>query len=203
MAQKQTILLLTDDSGGSVGDDLDILYPERLKRMDFTIEAHGVDLLNQYAHVITMVASGDNLDQLDYEAVTAYAEAGGRVISCLFEYASTRGFHFSKTHVMNRIRPGMRIEVENDVTRGYAVGDTLWWYGTVSSAPDQLYADQMFQRQAMDVQESRNVSVLGTTTDSGGAVMDRILEIDQSLAGSGQFVVPNFFVTSITPICVM
>lgn len=185
MAQKQTILLLTDDSGGNMGDDLDILYPERLKRMDFTIEAHGVDLLNQYAHVITMVASGDNLDQLDYEAVTAYAEAGGQVISCLFEYAGTRGFHFSKTHVMNRIRPGMRIEVENDVTRGYAVGDTLWWYGMVSSAPDQLYANQMFQRQVMGVQESPNVSVLGTSTVNGGAVMveekigkGRILALD-------------------------
>jgi len=200
MDEKQTILLLTDGSGGSVGTDLDILYPERVKRMNFTTESHGVKLLSQYECVITMVTSGNNLDQLDYEAVTAYAESGGQVISCLFEYASNRGLHFSKTHVMNRIRPGMRIEVENDITQGYAVGDVLWWYGTVSGAPDQLYANQMFQRQVMGVKESQNVccsgvkppnngdngvSVLATSTVNSGAVMveenigkGRILALD-------------------------
>jgi len=185
MDKKQTILLLTDGSGGSVGADLDILYTEQVKRMNFTTEEHGVALLTQYAYVITMVTSGDNLSKLDYEAVTAYAESGGQVISCLFEYARNRGHHFSKTHVMDRIRPGMRIEVENDITLGYAVGDVLWWFGTVSSAADQLYANQMLQRQVMGVKESQNVSVLATSTVNGGAVMveekvgkGRILALD-------------------------
>ena len=171
MARKPSILLLTDGSGGTIGEDLDILYPGRIKRVNFTTEDHGVPVLSQYEHVITMVTSGDNLGKLDYKAVTAYAEAGGQVISCLFEYAANRGLHFSKTHVLDRMRPGMRIEVENDVTRGYSVGDTLWWYGTVSSAPDPLYDNQMFQRQVMGVKESEGVSVLATSTVNGGAVM--------------------------------
>ena len=171
MSEKLRVLLLTDGDAGSIGTDLDILYPEQVTRMDFTSEAHGTDQLGQYTHVITMVRSGDKLDKLDYDAVTAYAEGGGRVISCLFEYARSRRLHFSKTHVMDRLRPGMRIEVENDVTRGYAAGDTVWWYGTVSSAPDQLYANQMLQRQVVGVQESPNLSVLATSTVNSGAVM--------------------------------
>ena len=171
MAKKQTILLLTDGSGGTVGEDLDILYPGRVKRMNFTTESHGVPVLGQYKHVITMVTSGEDLDKLDYKAVTAYANAGGQVISCLFEYAANRGLHFSKTHVLDRIRPGMRIEVKNDVTRGYSIGDTLWWYGTVANAADQMYANQMLQRQVTGVKESGGISVLATSTVNGGAVM--------------------------------
>lgn len=185
MDKKPAILLLTDGSGGTVGTDLDILYPERVKRVNFTTEPHGADLLRQYTHVITMVTSGENLARLDYEAITAYAETGGQVVSCLFEYARNRGLHFSKTHVVDRMLPGMRIEVENEVTRGYAIGDTVWWYGTVSSAPDPLYDNQMLQRQVMGVQESPNVSVLATSTVNGGAVMveekigkGRILALD-------------------------
>lgn len=171
MAKKQTILLLTDNPDGTVGADLDILYPDRVKKMNFTTESHGLPVLNQYKYIITMITSGDNLSKLDYEAVTAYAKAGGQVISCLFEYAANRNLHFSKTHVMDRIRPGMRIEIESDVTRGYSIGDTLWWYGAVSSAPDQMYSNQMFQRQIMGVKESEGVSLLATSTVNGGAVM--------------------------------
>lgn len=171
MARKPTILLLTDGSGGTVGEDLDILYPGRVQKRNFTAESHGVSVLSEYKHVITMVTSGDNLGKLDYQAVTGYAEAGGQVISCLFEYAAHRDLHFSKTHVLNRIRPGMRIEVETDVTRGYSIGDTLWWYGTVSSAPDPLYDNQMLQRQVTGVKEAGGVSVLATSTVNGSAVM--------------------------------
>jgi len=171
MDRKATILVLADGGGASVAADLEILYPGRVEKINFATEAHGPERLGQHRHVITMVTSGDNIEKLDYKAVRAYAEAGGQVISCLFEYAADRGLHFSKTHVMDRARPGMRIEVENDITRGYAIGDMIWWFGTVSSAADQLYANQMLQRQVMGVQESRNVSVLGTSTLNGGAVM--------------------------------
>ena len=65
----------------------------------------------------------------------------------------------------------MRIEIEIDVTRGFAVGDVVWWYGTVTSAPDQTYANQMFQRQIMDVDTSGSVTVLGVSNLNSGAVM--------------------------------
>lgn len=171
MAEKQDILLLTDNAGGAVGADLDILYPGRVRRMNFTAEDHSLRVLKKYAYAITMVASGDNLSRLDYGALTAHAKAGGQVFSCLFEYAAARCLHFSKTHVMDRIRPGLRVEVENDVTKGFAAGETIGWYGQVSSAPDQLYANQMYQRQVMGVRESSSVSILATSTVNGGAVL--------------------------------
>jgi len=168
--KKQTILLLSD-SPATLGQDLDLLYPGRVRKLDFTSEKHGVHVLREYEYVITMVASGENLAKLNYEAVTAYARRGGQVLSCLFEYARNRGLHFSKTHVLDRIRPAMQIEVENDVTRGFSVGDTLWWFGTVTGAADPLYSNQMLQRQVMGVKESDALTILGSSNINGGAVM--------------------------------
>lgn len=171
MPAKKDILFLTDSPGCGVAADLDILYPDRVQRLNFTTEKHGVTVLKQYDHVITLVADGLNLGKLRYEAVESYARQGGQVISCLFEYARHRGLNFSKTHVLNRMRPGMRVEVECDVTRGFAKGDETWWYGMVSSAPEQVYANQAFQRQILDVSESDAVRVLATSTVNGGATL--------------------------------
>ena len=171
MPKKKTILLLTDGPGGTVGADLDVLYPGWVQRLDFTAARHGARTLKPYDHVITMVTMGENLSKLDYRALTAFAQTGGQVISCLFEYAASRDLHFSKTHVHDRLRPGMRIDRECDVTRGYSFGDELWWYGTVSSAPEEIYANQMYQRQVTGVSTSPEVSVLATSTVNSGAVM--------------------------------
>lgn len=185
MPKKKKILLLSDNVNCSVAGDLDILYPNRVEKLNFTSEAHDVKVLKRYGYVITMVHSGEYLPALDYEAVTEYARRGGQVISCLFEYTQSRGLHFSKTYVGDRLRPAMRIEVENDVTRGYAAGDIVWWYGTVSGAADMRYSNQMLQRQILDVSESENVRVLATSNINGGAVMiqekvgkGRILALD-------------------------
>ncbi len=174
MPKKRTILLLTDNAGraGSIGTDLDILYPGRVERLNFTRQPHSSRVLRRYSHVITVVGAKDNLRRLNYRAVTAYARTGGQVISCLFEYAHNRGLHFSKTHVIDRMRPALKIEMESDVTRGFAVGDTIWWFGTVSSgASDNAYANQMFQRQISGVKEGDGVSLLATSTVNGAATI--------------------------------
>jgi len=171
MPRKQTICLLTDNPNCGVASDLDILYPGRVKRLDFKTEKHGGGVLKKFKCVITFVQDGANLPRLNYGAVEAYARQGGKVVSCLFEYARHRGLNFSKTHVGERMRPALRIDVENDVTRGYAKGDEIGWYGQVSSAGDQLYANQMFQRQILAVPESDDVAVLASSTVNHGAVM--------------------------------
>ncbi|MCD6360781.1 MAG: hypothetical protein J7M38_07930, partial [Armatimonadetes bacterium] len=130
------VALLTDGGGGILKADLDLLYPDRVTVIDFTSESHDGRVLRDYTHVITAVQDGGNLDKLDYAAVRRWAKRGGQVISCLFEYAADRGWHFAKTHVRDRVEPTMRIMVENDVTKGFVIGDTIPWYGNVSSAPD-------------------------------------------------------------------
>ena len=169
MPKPKPILFLSDAPGAAV--DLDILYPGRVAKLDFTAQPHGLEVLQPHSHVITMVAEGRNVGQLDYAALTEYARGGGKVVSCLFEYAHHRGLTMSKTHVHDIVRPALRIELECEVTRGFAVGDEVWWYGTVSSAPDQLYANQMLQRQLFGVRETAGVSVVATSTLNGGAVM--------------------------------
>ena len=165
------ILLLTDTPGGAVGQDLDILYPGRVHKADFTTQKFTSAELSKFRYVITMVTSGENLPKLNYRAVSAFARSGGQVMSCLFEYARNRGLHFSKTHVIDRIQPALRVEMETDVTRGFAVGDEVWWFGCVSSAGDTLYTNQMYQRQVMGVDESERVRILATANINGGAVM--------------------------------
>ena len=169
MPRKPDILLLTD--GGNIGADLDILYPGRVKRLNFAAEKHGISVLREFSHVVTVVQDGSNLRRLNYDAVETFAERGGKVVSCLYEYAMHRGLHFSKTHVGDTAKPALRIEVECDTTKGFAKGDTIPWYGTVSSAPDPLYDNQRLQRQVMGVRESGQVRILATSTVNGGAVM--------------------------------
>lgn len=185
MPRRKTILFLSDAPNALVAQDLNVLYPGRVKRLNFTTARHGISVLRRFSHVITMVTWGKNLSKLDYGAITKYAERGGQVVSCLFEYAENRGLHFSKTHVGDRVRPAMRIEAETQVTRGYSVGDEVWWFGTVSSAPEELYSNQMLQRQITGVQESDSLAILATSNLNGGAVMleervgqGRILALD-------------------------
>ncbi|MEA3399911.1 MAG: M14 family metallopeptidase [Armatimonadota bacterium] len=178
-------ILLLCDSPGTLKADLDLLYPERVSVVNFAEEPPGAEVLEEYTHVITAVQDGENLPGLDYTAVRGYAEAGGQVLSCLLEYAADRGWQFSKTHVGDRIEPAMRIQAECDVTRGYTVGDEVWWYGTVSSAPMQTYSNQMYQRQILNPIEDERTTVLGRSNVNQGAVMieervgeGRILALD-------------------------
>ncbi|MGD9494966.1 MAG: M14 family zinc carboxypeptidase [Armatimonadota bacterium] len=171
MDRSKLSVLLLSDGAGALKADLDLLYPERVSVCNFTQEAHGPELLSAYTHVITAVQDGAHLGALDYAAVREYARRGGQVISCLFEYAADRGWHFSKTHVGDRMEPELRIEVECDVTRGFAVGDRLWWYGTVSGAPDPLYNNQMVQRQILNPIEDDATTVLARSNVNHGAVM--------------------------------
>ena len=165
------LLLLSDNPKGPMAQDLSVLYPGKAEALDFRSSPHGAAALTGFGAVVTAVHDGTHLSALDYAAVVDYARSGGTVVSCLFEYARHFGLEFSKTHVGDRVEPAMRIEVENDVTAGFACGDTVWWYGTVSSAPDMSYANQMVQRQIFGVRESADVSVLATSTINGGAAM--------------------------------
>jgi len=182
---KLKIALLTDGSGGILKADLDILYPERVTVIDFTKQPHDGHVLRDYTNVITAVQDGKNLGKLNYGAVRRWAARGGQVVSCLFEYAADRGWQFAKTHVRDRIEPALRIMAEGDVTRGFAIGDTIPWYGNVSSAPDCFYNNQMYQRQILNPIEGERVTVLGRSNVNQGTVMlqervgeGRILALD-------------------------
>jgi hypothetical protein len=171
MDRPEVSILLLCDGAGSLKADLDLLYPDRVEVVNFTEEQHGVELLHQYSHVVTSVQDGANLEQLDFAAVRAYAASGGQVIACLLEYAHDRGWQFSKTHVLDRAYPQVRIEVVCDITRGFRQGDTIPWYGTVSGAPDPLYDNQRLQRQILNPIEDEQTQVLARSNVNHGAVM--------------------------------
>jgi len=176
MARKRKdILLLADSPAGretGLAADLDVLYPDRVARLDFTTTRISAASLAPYACVITQVANRPNLPKLNYRSVTEYARRGGQVMSCLFEYAENRGLRLNKAHVFERPRPAMHIGVECDVTRGFAVGDQVGWFGTVErNTADTRYENQMYQRQILGVRESGGVRILGTSNLNQGVVM--------------------------------
>ena len=194
MPRKKLNILLLSDNPNVLGVDLDILYPRQVTKLNFTQNAHGVRTLQKYDCVITMVCNGEMVKKLNYGAVTSYAKSGGKVMSCLFEYAENRGLHFSKTYVGEHPRPSMFIEAENDITRGYAIGNEVWWFGIVSGAGDLLYCNQMLQRQVSGVKESESVTILGTSNINRGAVMleekvgkGRIIALDLRSLGRPYF----------------
>ena len=165
------ILFLSDNPNAAVAADLELLYPDRVEKRSYVTRRHTTAELAGFTTVITMVHDGGTLPELDFAMLDDYARNGGTVIACLFEYARSRGLTFSKTHVGDRLRPALRVEAECDITRGFAAGDEVWWFGTVSSAPDTLYENQMLQRQILDARESDSVRILATSTVNGGAVM--------------------------------
>ncbi len=199
MARKRKdILILADSTPGHarsrLAADLDILYPNRVAKIDFTATRTTAASLAPYACVITEVGNGANLPKLNYRSVTAYARQGGQVMSCLFEYAQNRGLRFSKTHVMDRVRPAMQIDVECDVTRGFALGDKVWWFGCIENTADTRYENQMHQRQVMGVRESDRVRILATSNLNHAAVMieekvgkGRIVALDMLSPGRPYF----------------
>jgi len=199
MARKRKdILLLVDSTRGHarsrLADDLDILYPDRVAKIDFTTTRITAASLAPYACVITQVSNGANLPRLNYRSVTAYARQGGQVMSCLFEYAANRGLRFSKTHVMDRVRPAMQVDVECDVTRGFAAGDHVGWFGCLENTPDTRYENQMVQRQVVGVRESGRLRILATSNLNHAAVMleekvgkGRIVALDMLSPGRPYF----------------
>jgi len=189
-AKGHDVLLLTDRPGGPLAQDLDILYPGRVKQLNFTADKITCATLRPFGCVVTSVSDAAQLPKLNYRAVTAYARAGGQVMSSLFEYAHHRGLHFSKTHVLDRMRPALRIEAECDVTRGFVVGDEIGWFGCVSGAADTMYENQMVQRQLMGVEENDSVRILATSNVNSGALMveervgkGRIVALDMASPG--------------------
>jgi len=195
MARKRKdILLLADPSRSRIAADLDVLYPDRVERIDYSKQRLTSALLAPYRCVITQVAHGVLLPKLNYRALTACARRGGQVLSCLFEYAENRGLRLSKTHVLDGEPPAMRIEAECDVTRGYAVGDRIGWFGCVERTADLRYENQMFQRQLFGVRESKDVRILAVSTVNHGAVMveekvgkGRIVALDMLSPGRPTF----------------
>jgi hypothetical protein len=195
MARKhKDILLLIDPSRSRIAADLDVLYPDRVERLDYSKTRLTAERLTPYTCVITQVADGSLAPKLNYRALTAYARQGGQVLSCLFEYAENCGLRLSKTHVLDGDQPGMRIEVECDVTRGFAVSDRIGWFGCVERTSDLRYENQMFQRQLLGVRESKNVRILATSTVNQAAIMveekvgkGRIVALDMLSPGRPTF----------------
>lgn len=180
MPSPKRLLLLTDSPQNPFAAHLSLLYPQRVTIWDFTKQEHTLSLLRPFGFVITFVTQRRNLNKLDYSALRAYAERGGIVASCLAEYAygwnSTHpeGPHLAllKSVVCEGEMPGLRICQRHEITRGFAPGDVIWWFGKVSGATtNDQNPNQFYQRQLLGLEGVPSVAILGVSTLNGGAVL--------------------------------
>jgi len=175
------ILVLTDLPQSSFCRNLGVLYPQQVTVKDFTSEE--VELTG-FDFIITQVVKGRNVSKLDFDALYSFAEEGGQVICCLYEYACHNGLHFSKTYIEGPERPMIRIKVKSDITRGFSPGNLIPWHGQVSHGIENS-PNQFWQRQILDLREREDLRVIATSTVNGGAVIieervgrGRIIAID-------------------------
>lgn len=169
---KRGICLLSDSPKNAFAAHLSLLYPDRVTALDFTTTDHSLTALRKFGFVVTMVTHRRNLTKLDYGAVRAFAAAGGTVASCLAEYAASTGARMLKTPVLEGDKPAMRICRQSDITEGFAIGDTTWWFGKVSGAIGNKHNEnQYYQRQIVGLESRENTSILGISTVNGAAVL--------------------------------
>ena len=120
---KRGICLLSDSPKNAFAARLSLLCPGRVTALDFTTTDHSLTALRKFGFVVTMVTHRRNLTKLDYEAVRAFAAAGGTVASCLAEYAASTGARMLKTPVLEGDKPAMRICRQSDITEGEPAGE--------------------------------------------------------------------------------
>lgn len=166
-----SILLLSDNNESTIAADLDILYPDKVTKINFTKHSHKPVFLKNFTHIVTLVFDCDSIKYLDYDSIIEYAKEGGQVISCLYEYSVSRQLNFEKSYIYGSAHPGIRIDEVNDITKGFSVGDILGWFGMVSDAPDQRYANQLFQRQVSNIKPSDKTQIIASSTINGNAVI--------------------------------
>jgi hypothetical protein len=173
MPRHRRICLLTNAPQSAFAINLGLLYPGRVTTLDFTREPQGREALAKFGAVVTMVTHREALPKLDYEAVRAYADRGGVVVSCLAEYAHSLGLSVTKSLALDGgTLPAVRVRECCEVTRGFALGDELLWFGKVSGATyNDCNPNQYYQRQIMGLEALPGVTILGISNLNGGAVL--------------------------------
>ncbi len=173
MPRSRRLCVLTNAPQSAFVANLSRLYPERVTALDFRTQPHGPEALKDYAAVVTLVTHRAALESLDYAAVRAFAAKGGTVVSGLAEYAHSLGLGVTKSLVLDGSQmPAIRIREGCDLTRGFAPGDEVLWFGKVSGATyNDCNPNQYYQRQITGLEGHPGVTILGISTLNGGAVL--------------------------------
>jgi hypothetical protein len=170
-SQSERILVVTDHPDYYSTRDLKTLYPDSVDELDVTARPLTAQALAPYPNVWTVLRRVESLGRLDYRLVREHARArGARVVSHLLEYAHGAGLEFRFRNA-GSTRHRLRVVAASDpITRGFAVGDTPYWYRNSSDVDEPPVGHYAYREIACDDDPRAGRKVLARSTMTGGAM---------------------------------
>jgi hypothetical protein len=165
-------ILVVDDSPGYYSTrDLSALYPGLVDEHDLTKAPITPSALAPYKHVWTLTRRAETASLLDYAAIREHARrSGALVVSHLYEYAFGSGFEFGLRNA-GAVRHKLRLVAESEpITRGFAVGDEIYWYRNSSDIDEPGVAHYTYREVLCDDDPAAGRKVLARSTMTGGAM---------------------------------
>ncbi len=164
------ILVVSDSPDYYSTRDLRRLYPGLVDEHDLNEAPVTAARLAPYGRVWTLMRRAENMAKLDYAVVRAHAQRGARVVSHLYEYARGSGLEFRFRNA-GATRHKLRVVTKSDpVTRGFAVGDEVYWYRNSSDIDEPPVGHYTYREVDCDDDPSAGRRVLARSTMTGGAM---------------------------------
>lgn len=182
------ILVVSDSPDYYSTRDLRRLYPEAVDEHDLNRGAATAEQLTPYRRVWTLIRRAENVGKLDYRLIREQARRGARVVSHLLEYAHGSGLEFRFRNA-GGTRHKLRIVAESDpVTRGFAVGDEVYWYRNSSDIDEPPVGHYAYREVVCDDDPAVGRRVLARSTVTGGAMW-----IEERFASGGVLLAYDLF----------
>ena len=164
------ILVVSDSPGYYSTEDLRRLYPGAIDEHDLNTGAVTPEILAPYRRVWTLLRRAEDVAKLDYRVIREHARRGARVVSHLCEYAHGSGLEFRFRNA-GSTRHKLRVVAESDpVTRGFAVGDEVYWYRNSSDIDEPPVGHYAYREVICDDDPAAGRRVLARSTMTGGAM---------------------------------
>lgn len=165
------ILVVSDSPDYYSTKDLRILYPGLVDEHDLNKAPISPQILTPYERVWTLLRRAENVRLLDYSVIREHARGrGARVVSHLFEYADGSGLEFRFRNAGPR-RHKLHVVSESDpITRGFAVGDEVYWYRNSSDIDEAPVGHYAYREVICEDDPAAGRKVLARSTMTDGAM---------------------------------
>lgn len=165
------ILVVSDSPNYYSTRDLKRLYPGLVDEHNVADKPITAKILSPYRKVWTLTRRAEKPDRLDYSVIREHAvRTGAHVVSHLFEYAHGSGLEFRLRNAENK-RHKLRIVATSDpATRGYAVGDEVYWYRNTNDVDEPPVGHYTYREVICEDDPQSGRKVLARSTMTGGAM---------------------------------
>ncbi len=169
--ERDRILVVSDSPDYYSTRDLNTLYPGLVDEHDLTQGPITPAILGPYRRVWTLTRRAETSHLMDYQAIREHARrTGALIVSHLYEYARGTGLTMRFQNAGAR-RHKLRIVTESEpVTRGFAVGDEVYWYRNSSDIDEPGVGHYAYREVLCNDDPATGRTVLARSTMTDGAM---------------------------------